>query len=99
MSPKNPSQKDSSASPSSSSKPNQTALFLDRIEGDVAVLILGESQEVKLPKSLLPSGAQEGEVLQLSLVRDPEATKKAQERVDKKRADLTKGDTGGDIKL
>ena len=73
-------------------------LFLDRIEGDVAVLTY-EGREVKLPRALLPAGAREGEVLQLSLARDPEATQRAQERVSKLRQKLGSDDDGGDLKL
>ena len=73
-------------------------LFLDRIEGDVAVLLDGK-REVKLPRAYLPAGAREGEVLQLVLTRDPEATKKAQQATQKLRDKLGEGDDGGDLKL
>lgn len=73
-------------------------LFLDRIEGDVAVLLL-DQREVKLPRALLPAGAKEGEVLQLSLTRDPAATERAKKAVGTLRGKLGEGDDGGDLKL
>ncbi|MBS2032872.1 MAG: DUF3006 domain-containing protein [Deltaproteobacteria bacterium] len=73
-------------------------LFLDRIEGDVAVLLDGK-REVKLPRAYLPAGAREGDVLQLSLVRDLEATKKAQQETKTLRDKLGSDDDGGDLKL
>ena len=71
-------------------------LFLDRIEGDVAVLVV-DGREVKLPRAALPADAREGDVLQL--VRDPEATQRAKERVGNLRKKLGEGDDGGDLKL
>ena len=56
---------------------------IDRIEGDLAVVLVGEKGEIKLniPLSLLPEGCKEGEVLNISIERDPEATAQAKERV------------------
>lgn len=74
-------------------------LFLDRIEGEVAVLLY-QGREVKLPRALLPAGAREGEVLSLQLARDPEATQRAQQEVAKQRGKLGKDDDdGGDVTL
>jgi len=73
-------------------------LFLDRIDGEVAVLLF-EDRELHLPRTLLPAGAQEGEVLQLSLVRDPAATERARKRTGALRSSLGEGDDGGDVKL
>ena len=73
-------------------------LFLDRIEGDVAVLLDGK-REVKLPRAYLPAGAREGDVLRLALTRDPEATKKVQQQVKNLRDKLGSDDDGGDLKL
>jgi len=53
--------------------------YLDRIEGKVAVLFLGEREEdeVHLPKKYLPSGAREGDVLSISIQVDRAATEAA----------------------
>jgi hypothetical protein len=78
--------------------PATSELYLDRVEGEVAVLV-HEGAEVRLPRALLPPGAQEGDVLRLSLTPDPAATQKARERVAQKRLDLGKKDDGGDFSL
>ncbi len=55
---------------------------IDRIEGKIAVLLLGdESIKLNIPLSLLPDGCREGDILNLSFARDPEATSQAKERV------------------
>lgn len=86
------------ATPSSRSVTTSVSLFLDRIEGNVAVLVL-DDREIKLPKSLLPAETKEGEYLTLSLVRDLARTKKAQEHIGQKRKELAQDDDGGDISL
>ena len=55
---------------------------IDRVEGELAVLLLGDKGEFRLniPISLLPSGCKEGDVLNISIERDPEATSQAKER-------------------
>ena len=73
-----------------------TQLFVDRIEDDVAVLLVGD-REIQIPASLLPKGTREGEVLKLE--RDPEATARAKSRVGELRDSLGEGDDGGDIEL
>ena len=73
-------------------------LFLDRFEGEMAVLTF-EGKTVSLPRALLPADAREGEVLRLSLSRDPEATRRAREQVGKLRSKLGGSDDGGDVKL
>ena len=45
-------------------------IVVDRIEGDVAVVEV-DGQTVDLPLRLLPDGAREGSVVQLSLVAAP----------------------------
>ena len=56
---------------------------IDRVEGESAVLLLGDMGEFKLnlPLSLLPEGCREGDVLSISFARDPEATEQTRERV------------------
>ena len=56
---------------------------IDRIEGKMAVLLMGEDGKAKvnMPLSLLPEGCKEGDILSISIERDPEATSQAKERV------------------
>ena len=55
---------------------------IDRVEGKLAVLLIGdESTKLNIPLSLLPAGCKEGDVLNISFERDPEATGQAKERV------------------
>jgi len=55
---------------------------IDRIEGKMAVIIAGEENvKFDLPLALLPQGCKEGDVLDISIERNPEATKQATERV------------------
>ena len=50
--------------------------FVDRLEDDLATLLLGEDESVTVtvPVAWLPEGAAEGMVLQLDWRLDPEAT-------------------------
>jgi hypothetical protein len=56
---------------------------IDRVEGKLAVLLIGDKGEVKLnvPISLLPEGSKEGDILDISIIRDEKATDEAKERV------------------
>lgn len=56
---------------------------LDRIEGNTAVLLLRdeESKTIDIPLLLLPPESKEGDILNLSIVRDDLETKAAKERV------------------
>lgn len=49
-------------------------VYLDRIEGDRAVLLCGKDGREKLsvPARLLPAGSQEGDALDLALTAAPE---------------------------
>jgi len=66
---------------------------IDRIEEGIAVLIGRDDDcvRVTIPGSLLPAGCTEGDILSLTLERDPEATAAAGERVAKRIAKLRKG--------
>jgi hypothetical protein len=59
------------------------ATFIDRIEGDVAVIILSESPEIhlNLPLHYLPLGVIEGDHLKLSFELDTSSTEAARHRV------------------
>ena len=56
---------------------------LDRIEGSTAVLLLRDEEAIKIniPLFLLPSESKEGDILNLSIVRDAQETEAAKERV------------------
>ena len=58
-------------------------LTLDRIEGGNAVLLLRDEESIKLniPLFLLPSGSKEGDIFDISIVRDDQETEAAKERV------------------
>jgi hypothetical protein len=58
-------------------------VFLDRIEGNTAVLISqeDESQRFNIPLSLLPTGSREGDMFSIRIERDGKATEAAKERV------------------
>ncbi len=72
--------------------------FVDRIEGDVAVLIV-DGAEKRVPRASLPEDAREGVYLTDDLKRvDADETAAASARVAAKRAAL-KSDDGGDFSL
>jgi hypothetical protein len=56
---------------------------IERIEGKMAVLLMGEdgNAKVNMPLGLLPEGCKEGDILSVSIELDPEATEKAKETV------------------
>jgi hypothetical protein len=57
--------------------------FLDRVEGEIAVLLMGEEEREQLliPRSYLPRGTREGAVLKFTVEVDEEATKAALDEV------------------
>ena len=56
---------------------------LDRVEEGLAILLVREDESVRLtlPRSLLPSGAREGDILEVAIRRDTAATEEARQRV------------------
>ena len=56
---------------------------IDRFEGELAVLLLGDKGEFRLnfPLSLLPADCREGDILNISIERDLAATEQTKERV------------------
>ncbi|VVB68594.1 Uncharacterised protein [uncultured archaeon] len=61
---------------------NEMRAVIDRIEGKMTVLIAGEENvKFDFPLALLPQGCKEGDVLNISIERDPEATQQAREKV------------------
>ncbi|MBD3371031.1 DUF3006 family protein [Candidatus Fermentibacteria bacterium] len=79
--------------------PGETELLVsvDRIEDGTAVLVSREAHRWLLPAHLLPEGCSEGDVLRITLRRDPEET----ERLRRKIGDLQErlrnrsGENGG----
>jgi hypothetical protein len=56
---------------------------IDRIEGKMTVLLMGEDGKAKvnMPLSLLPKGCKEGDILDITIVRDEKATRETKEQV------------------
>ncbi len=55
---------------------------IDRIEEDLAVVLIGDEEEqIHIPTNLLPEGAQEGDHLIAHWELDPQSTEAARERV------------------
>jgi hypothetical protein len=74
---------------------------IDRFEGDLAVLLVGEGERrVNVPRDQLPPGASEGDWLEVemacgsarSIRTDPDATERARERIQSKLDYLRKGE-------
>ncbi len=57
--------------------------IIDRIEGDKAVVILKDGQQLIIPVSKLPPGAGEGAALTISFEADPSEEKRRRERIRK----------------
>lgn len=76
---------------------------VDRIEGDVVVLLLGE-QAIDVALSACPAGIAEGDRVRLHLQLDaieldPDATEASRRRLAERRRRLLAEDDGGDIVL
>ena len=58
---------------------------VDRLEEGIAVLVPQDDprQRITVPAILLPSGCREGDILTLTIDRDPGATAAAMERVSR----------------
>lgn len=54
---------------------------VDRIEGETAVLLSSEAHRWLLPARLLPEGVEEGDVLLVTLSRDPRETDRRRGRI------------------
>jgi hypothetical protein len=56
---------------------------LDRIEENIAVLLVRDEETIKIniPLFLLPSGSREGDILDITIVREVPETEAAKERV------------------
>lgn len=51
---------------------------IDRLEGDLAVLEVAEGKTVTVPKTALPEGAEEGDVLCITIDREKTAAREAE---------------------
>ena len=71
-------------------------LFIDAIEDDQALVLLGEKR-FAFACALLPAGAKEGSWLRLSV--DSAQQAKVGEDIEARRARLLRDDPGGNIKL
>ena len=67
-----------------------TKVVVDRIEGDLAVLVLYEDDRVKfnLPLPYLPEGVTEGDHLQMSFAEDESSRQSETNRIDDLLKDL-----------
>jgi hypothetical protein len=77
-------------------------LSIDRFEGDkkqIAVLLAEDGTAINFPKALLPKGAKAGDLLELQIERDADATRKLAADSRKLQDQLRRTDPGGDIKL
>ena len=56
---------------------------LDRIEEDIAVLLVRDEEKIKIniPLFLLPAGSKEGDILDIAIARNVNETEAAKERV------------------
>ena len=77
-------------------------LSINRFEGDkkqIAILLTEDGTTINFPKALLPKGSKAGDLLNLQIERDTEATRKLAAATRKVQSQLKKSDPGGDIRL
>ena len=62
--------------------PSTMKAVIDRIEGKLAVLLMGEdgSMKVNMPLILLPDGCKEGDVLDITIMKAEKAAVEAKDR-------------------
>jgi hypothetical protein len=67
-------------------------MVIDRIEGDLAVIVLYDDDSVKfnLPVKYLPEGTRDGDHLRLNFEADKKSRESEKKRVDDLLKDLTK---------
>jgi hypothetical protein len=70
--------------------------IIDRLEGELAVLLMGEEGKIRVnfPISLLPEGSKESDVLSIAIERDPQATQQTKERTSSLMEKLKKKSEG-----
>lgn len=57
-------------------------LIIDRFEGDFAVVEYKEGCTFNLPRSLLPTGAKEGDILTLTMTIDNESAETRKKKIE-----------------
>ena len=72
---------------------------IDRFEAQWAVLETPEGKTINYPRNLLPKGAKEGDIIDLKIDIDQEATGERKTNIKGIVDDLKKKDKGGDIQL
>jgi hypothetical protein len=75
---------------------------IDRFEGDkkqTAVLLTDDGTQINFPKPLLPKGSKAGDILNLTIERDFEATRQVAQQTRAVQDDLKRTDPGGDVRL
>lgn len=71
----------------------ETPAWLDRLEGDTAVLYLGDGQDkLDLPAKYLPAGVKAGAALRIAISLDVRETERLREKIRKLQQRLKKGD-------
>ncbi len=62
---------------------NSFKVTLDRIEENIAVLLVRDEEKIKIniPFFLLPEGTKEGEILDITITRNIKETEEARKRV------------------
>lgn len=65
-------------------------LKIDRFEGEYALIEMNR-RIFHIPKVLLPKGAREGDVIEIKIIVDKEATEKQKQAADKLAASLFEG--------
>ena len=72
---------------------------IDRFEAQWAVLETPDGKIINYPRNLLPKGAKEGDVFDLNINMNQEATEERKTNIKGIVDDLKKKDKGGDIQL
>ena len=72
---------------------------IDRFEAQWAVLETPEGKTINYPRNLLPKDAKEGDVFDLNIDMNREATEERKTNIKGIVDDLKKKDKGGDIQL
>jgi len=75
------------------------SVWLDRVEGDRAILGTEGGDEIEVAAALLPPGTVEGSWMKLSLVLDPDRTARAASEVGELLTRLDEDDDGGELVL
>ena len=73
--------------------------IIDRFEAQWAVLETPEGKTINYPRNLLPKDAKEGDVFDLKIDMNQEATEERRQNIKGIVDDLKKKDIGGDIQL